>query len=375
MYSIPSENLPGIMNKIEKLNRKAAKLGCPPIVVTVHGTEDVLDGGNYYRFRSISVEGKSPVISGWHLVSVLNHVTTENGREVVVRTVPGEELPESYHSADPDNCDHCHMIRRRTDTFVLENSGTFKQVGRQCLADFLGSGSVESLLAYAQLWAGVQEDLESGGGGNRRVLLSLRDYLAVVSVVIRVDGWMSKGRAWNENRQSTSERAHVLYYKSEPEYSVMAQDYDISSKALTWARELDGGLDGLSDYLHNVHVVAGMPGLSEKHMGIAASIIPAYQRTVERKAAVKLVHNSEHFGTVGKRETFSLTVMGVREVEGKYGVTFIHHMATQDGNLAVWFSSTGALENGATYRLTSSVKEHSVYNGVNQTVLTRCKVS
>jgi len=44
------------------------------------------------------------------------------------------------------------------------------------------------------------------------------------------------------------------------------------------------------------------------------------------------------------------------------------------GNHLTWFASGSDMEVGNTYKLLGTIKKHDEYNGVKQTILTRCKV-
>jgi hypothetical protein len=58
---------------------------------------------------------------------------------------------------------------------------------------------------------------------------------------------------------------------------------------------------------------------------------------------------------------------------GQFGDKVLHTFEDGQGNAAVWFSSGRALKIGKTYEIKATVKEHGEYNGIKQTVLSRCK--
>ena len=49
-------------------------------------------------------------------------------------------------------------------------------------------------------------------------------------------------------------------------------------------------------------------------------------------------------------------------------------MKDDSGNVAIWFTSAGDMEVGKTYRIKGTIKEHSEYKEIKQTILSRCKV-
>jgi superfamily I DNA/RNA helicase len=72
-------------------------------------------------------------LSGWQLLGILHH----QGGQTTCHTMFGVRVPE-YLLEAPPNCDHCHLKRKRNDTFVLQSEGgQAQQVGRMCLKKFL----------------------------------------------------------------------------------------------------------------------------------------------------------------------------------------------------------------------------------------------
>ena len=95
-----------------------------------------------------------------------------------------------------------------------------------------------------------------------------------------------------------------------------------------------------------------------------------------------------YIGEIGKR--LKMTVTYKKSFEYKdykfsyYGTThYIHTFDDADGNIMVWKTTSimtwengdryELIPEGSTVELTGTVKEHSEYNGTEQTVLTRCK--
>lgn len=83
---------------------------------------------------------------------------------------------------------------------------------------------------------------------------------------------------------------------------------------------------------------------------------------------------SEYVGEIGSREEFTLTVKKAIAIYGAYGTSTMHIMEDEDGNVFVWTTAAKDLEEGATYVLKGTIKDHKEYRGVKQTVLTRCKI-
>ena len=83
---------------------------------------------------------------------------------------------------------------------------------------------------------------------------------------------------------------------------------------------------------------------------------------------------SEFQGSIGSRLEVVLTVERAIPVEGAYGTSTVHIMHDDFENVYVWITAAKTLSAGTAYLIRGSVKDHKVFKGVKQTVLTRCKV-
>lgn len=85
---------------------------------------------------------------------------------------------------------------------------------------------------------------------------------------------------------------------------------------------------------------------------------------------------SRHIGQVGGKIELEATFKKTRWYDTQFGTTWIYTFEDEEGNCLVWktSSSIGA-EEGDKVRIKGTVKDHDEYNGVKQTVLTRCKIA
>lgn len=83
---------------------------------------------------------------------------------------------------------------------------------------------------------------------------------------------------------------------------------------------------------------------------------------------------SKYQHEIGQRKELNLRVDSVFSFETKYGTSYLHTMSDSDDNVYIWSTSSRKLDKHKTYRLKGTIKDHKEYNGVKQTVLTRCSV-
>jgi len=283
-YEIPAENLAKLTSVIEKLNRKAQKLGCAAISIEIgpvypvyyinkpyQGTRKATADevvakvpGLYARsYHRVTIGGEAPAVAGFRFVATLQHLNIEGETLNVLRTAPGFEgqVPEEFRTATPENCDHCkRVISTRKETFVVQNTetGVWQQVGRNCLADFLGgrdphavAGGLELLLRAAD----AGEEFGGDCGGGWQLAWPVEEFLAVTAMFVRTEGWMSRGKARLSPVPGSvpATADFVVRYLSPPPHDsiarakweawkdahpVLPEDYEVASRSLAHIQEV-----------------------------------------------------------------------------------------------------------------------------------------
>lgn len=392
MTPIPLDNIASLQEKINKYAKRAVKLGVTPITLNVsdevisvkvpYGTDE--RGATLYTEvpgKEVEIIGELPKLNGWRLIASIQLIDGHT----IIRCVPGQTLPQRFREAT-DYCEHCNSRGRgRKDVFVLlHEDGTYRQVGRSCIGDFLGHGDPQRFIWYAEILDELSHsirDYESSGGTQHYWLSKV---LPIAAATIRMDGWVSRTRAKELSEYSrivsTAERVWTLISPPPPKQDdedrkwradrkPTDEDTKIANEALEWAKALT---DLSNDYLYNINVIASMGYIDYRSMGIAVSIVSSYQRHVGILKEREKQKASEHFGTIKKREVFELTVQKVIPIDTMYGLSFLHIFKDQHGNVATWKASKEKLEENVTYKGKATVVEHSEYKGVKQTVLSRC---
>lgn len=86
--------------------------------------------------------------------------------------------------------------------------------------------------------------------------------------------------------------------------------------------------------------------------------------------------SGEFLGEIGDRlRNINVTVSAVRSTETMYGTMNIYSFKDENSNTLVWMTSSFQdIEPGQKYILSGTVKEHKVFNNINQTQLSRCRL-
>lgn len=417
VYPIPEENFGRFVERLEKMAKKAAQLGAPAPTWREVGryledqrtVEEVRDGDPPY-FRTVYrvvVTGEGPSLEGWKFIGTIDPGEGELAAgHYLLRMVPGESIPERFkvfEDVDPRWCDYCRTRRRRVKTFIVENveTGDSVQVGSNCIRDFLGHVSPQSIAAYLQWLSSPADDLEDdglGGGGYMVPMYDLELFLAYTNRAITQDGWMSRGRAKSLSfggRETMATADYVLWalfpshkLRNEAEKaeqasfrrSVTDSDYEAARAALEWAPELwTPTADYVpTDYGVNMEAALSSGLVSHKTAGLVASLVAAHQRhlerLLERKLREEVGRGSEHVGAVGQRVKIpALTVTDVKSFENEWGETQLIKMLTDDGNLlAWWYGGMDEFHVGGRYGGACTIKKHGEFKGKKETTVQRC---
>jgi hypothetical protein len=389
-YSVASWYLETVREKIEKLNRKGQKLHCDPITMTVLGTKMVADPATvgvlgtlakHYKFYEITISGLAPVLHGWRLLAKVEFLPNGN---ILKTVVEGVDLSKYHHTESM--CEHCNTARYRVNTYVVQNVETLetKQVGSACVRDFIGHNSPDSVAGYYEsLFCFMDEideydDISEHNGARGSSVVDRDAFLSLTYAYVRKHGYVTRKAAEERLTSPTSGIVCKLYFNQKDR-----QEY-LKDEGITWEQVMETGKDFVAealkwisatpltnDYLHNLKIILENDWVDERHMAIACSLIPAYQKVKGLEKASRKV--SEYQGTVGERIKKTLTVKRVFVYDSYYGVTHTHIMEDADGNVYKWVSGS-SLSEDETYTLKGTVRAHDDYKGIKQTILTRCKV-
>jgi len=449
---IPSSNRQNLEKKFAKLVRKAKRLGFkPPILTHVGDVVHTRKGRDVNPFNGALLPIKTLVshygayvltpepvhFSGWSFVATINHVQVDDGQHInLINKAPefvDADLGVELRNARPV-CQHCNTARRRNDTFVIREHAKGAnprqlQVGRNCLADYLGDADGTSILRYATFVAGIRgffddEDLRELGSSDRSDGYSVDGIIAWAAASVEYRGFVSRGFVRENDGYGLATADHVIQTLSvlnrlggataedrkdlanawgQEEWTRPVTDShrELAESIIEWTQTIADDTD--SDYLWNLKVACGLHTISSKQIGIVASAVTAYDRHIngERRKAKqeKVAASSEYIGKKGdkigrklsaadKRKgaaafpALTVTVGFTRSFETNWGTTTVVNFTDTDGNVLIWFASNGAFDangqkvaEGKSYTLSGTIKGHKDYKGVKQTSLNRCKLS
>lgn len=385
MFYIPIENYGRFEKKVNAIRNKGVDVHLEkgePVVLAVaddgHAAPEVERGSHAWevspkhKFYPVEVSGKYE-IPGWEFIGTVEH--TPNGN--IIRKVDyNAVVPERYETSTPE-CEHCHKIRDRKDTYLVRNmdTGEFKQVGRSCLKGYTDGLDAQAAAEFAQLVNDPEEflGLPAGFGGGGNYMWS-QTFKKVAYNYVRKHGYEREDRTWIDGLYDAYEEAKRGSSKAD-----MASDAEIE-KVDEWVL----GLDVSRDYFRNAFLAWNLKDIEPRHIRLIASLINTYfkeqdkQKQIAARKAAEGTESSGFVGSIGSKVTFTVAATRVLyQKEFYYGYgrsdsTNVNRIVGTDGNVYVWATNI-PFEEGNT--ITATVKEHNEYQGEKQTVITRGKVA
>lgn len=395
--TIPKSSKEYLNKKIEKLNRKAAKLNCPLMILTFNNdhiteiTHNPLTGGRYHTPIKIemcdaTLEYEIPMIAGYELIAKLDLFTGKNGDVVMVAAVPEKEVPSEYQNKTEIHCDHCGHNRRRNHSILIRHTetGEYKEVGSTCVKDFFGGNDPMGFMFYAELdfsgWCNKAAD-EFYGGGRWVHAYGLNEVLNITSAVIARFGWTSKTIAYQNDMEST---ADLVWENLEPSrdtfrnrreilVTVEEKDREIAKEAIKYFDENEN----VNDYVLNCKKLIELDYVPNRYMGYACSMVSSYLKTVEEKKNAEKQLPSNWVGEIGERlKDIHVECIFSRVVSSYYGESVLYTFRDANGNIYKTFYSgnSWSVDDGESVLITGTVKKHDEWKGQKQTMLNRVAV-
>lgn len=127
-------------------------------------------------------------------------------------------------------------------------------------------------------------------------------------------------------------------------------------------------------YWFNVQKLVNVEDIRTKDVGIFASAVNAFLR--EDVIKPKEIIESQHVGNVGDKIETEVTFLGRSSFLSMYGESSIHRFKDDNGNIMIWFTSSGFsedIEYGSKIKIKATVKKHDEYQNKKQTIITRVK--
>lgn len=374
----PASKLEIAEKRIEAANRKLERAGLEQrFTYTTEEYVELDKDGHAFNAIAMTISHPALSVSGWNFVAAVDK--TDDG-STITRTLPSQELngyrPEQFQ------CDHCGSNRRRNSTYLLRNDeGEYKQVGSNCLQSFLG-------VKPAGLWM-LDYDPEANGeyirkggyswGSSDSVIPTTELVAAALAVSEGGEKYVSNKVASEWGITSTVSDVRDYFFSRSSKKWEDTDHHEYVQEAQKLMSETT--FDGDDDYNTNMRTLLSQEYTSIKHMGYVASVIAAHKRqtaTAERiakpKAVGYLAQPKEKISNVKLKVTKKIVSSGY--FNGYERTSTLLIMEDDLGRQVKWSASGYKdFEEGSEITISSAtVKDTDIYNGNEQTIITRARV-
>lgn len=375
--------------RLDRIAKKAAKYNVPfsytvseehpqKVVVKVIGPDcRTAETIHTYTVAAVDIDINCESFiraNGWTVCAKIEHGDQGN----IVTPYGFEQVDKSWYTA-PARCDHCGTNRARAVTFMCRHEdGQVRQVGSSCLKDYTGIAPSMAIL-FAEITdifpstMDCTEDEFAARGGVK--MYDVAEVLAFACDAVKANGYI-KSDYPNSTRSQVAERIKAHTEATEASKAK-------AEAIIDWLTHL---LDEQPDFIgieRDCVALAKSGWAKMHHFGRLAYMPVAYDRYMERKqaeeqkeaAAAAARSSSDFVGNVGERISFMAdTAKLVTSWTTIYGSTYLYKFTDMAGNVYIWKASRTIREKPGLV-ITGTVKEHSTYDGIKQTVLTRCKTA
>lgn len=395
-YNIYEDYFVDIEKKLKRIGKKCEKHG-NPFVFNVVGTEikEVVDKETkqkrHYKFIVIEVEGTAK-IDDYECVAVLENHEFGN----VIRRINTEiEIPERFLNTD-NICEHCNSKRPRKELYIIHNVKTdeFKQVGSSCLMLYTNGLNAEYVASYID---GITELEEFDGyvGGGAKYYIPVDEVIEYATEIINKIGYFNSnsnlptkylvGEMASRMGSFEDKIKKVNEMLAEHKFAIFFNKSDFhkddTKETAEKIIEYYLGLENGGEFINNVQVILKDGYVEWHNLGFLCYLPEGYfkyiQKEIEKAKRIEVDEKSNHFGEVGKRykdiKVYRMEMLTCFDTQ--YGCMYIYKIVLDSGDILIWKTSNWIDDYAKAESITFTVKEHSEYNGVQQTEVTRCKLN
>lgn len=377
IYTIPKYKFSELEKQIEKIRRKGANVVFN--IVNDNALYPYRDQGSFTDFNiacyEVEISGQY-IINGWTFVATIEHSTPENIIRLADQRFSGR-IPEKYRTA-PKDCEHCHIRRDRTDTYLIYNEGEddWKQVGRTCLKNYTQGLDVEVCASMVDIFAEIAKISNDAQSGSFDIDLNnamQRDNFVLNSAIVRAqilkyikDNGYLPVRTMNDFKEKLFKGEHLL--------KAMPEDIEKISDA---ANKLTP-----SDWSRNAIAAWNKEHIEVRDFALIASLCKVCLENITKEIArrnIQQLPSNSYAGEIGDIVDFVITSVMVSHYRtpNVYRASSypVYRMTDEEGKVYMWGCTNPEIELEPGKHVKGKIKTtFERRNGEKVTELTRCKV-
>ena len=399
-YLIPLNKIDTLKKIINKYQRKGA------YITFVLGEEVVCKGTLHIRDDKTRTETEMPInvkcievevegtyiINGWQFVGTIQF--TELGNVIRLADSSFENrIPEKYYHT-PMICEHCGKIRNRKDTYLIYNidNNEFKQVGSSCLLDYtkgLDANECAAIMACLDFFSKLSDcnfDFKEMQNNNYTIDKVIKNY--AITLVNK----------YGYTKTLTAKELSDFYSKTGEDWEerfgslVLAKDEEVA-KIDEFAKQY---IDSYSnEYMRNASITWLKKEIEYRDLGLLCSFVFTYNKEMKTRKEKMESINNEWVGNIGDRITINIQSFRLlfksetRVAYNTYADIYTYEIIDNENHTFIWksskeieymyiFNETRGVDiytEITPTEIVATVKSHSTYKNIKQTIITRGKVT
>ena len=380
-------NLDYVNNLIEKFNLKAEKLGKKQLETFYSEVYfDDTDKNDIKELVDINIKQLEEFRLGdYEVVAQIDHTYPVKNFIKSYTNITTEQENEYQHLES--NCQHCNFKRKRNYTFILKNLETeeFIQVGKTCLKDFTGHDILKSL-NYFDLFEELQFELLNCYKSDKKIqFYSINKILGMIHDEIKLHGYKSSKMKYEGRIDMTT--GDIIKYRVKDIMSsiyenkrviptVNKEDESYINEVKNYILSFDYKMENesLQDFYKSLQNIIKYDYCKFNDISILATMFTTYDILKQKEKKEDNKNISNYVGSIGDKIKIEVTLRGKFSYETQYGYMCISLFVDRNGNVYKWVSkNTLNIKLGEFITIQGTIKNHEIYQGEKQTVLTRCK--
>lgn len=374
IINIPNEAIESFKNRVEKVNKKANKIGSEPILINSISKpfQQKYHQENKTFVRNIvTIEYVQPDIriKGYSLVGMISRDPTGAFQ---INDYNMNNFKD-YENPDFTRCDHCNTKRQRNSIVILKDKNQQELVvGKTCLKDFMGV--VPS--TYYKFVDEIHElyDDESYPNNGFSPAYPVLNTLAHTFDIASRNGFVKASDDIDNVPTYLLVKEALLAGKSASNEGIAK-----AKKGINIIKEMDEK-DIYNDYMFNIHQILKNEHVMAKKLAMAVSSYIAIKKILDKREEEKGNKKANiYVGQVGESISLNVKIDMIKIVPGYMGGESRLYLMTEkeSGNALKVFTTAKKFQpkEGDEIAIEAKVKEHEIFKGNRTTVLRNIKLS
>lgn len=324
-------------------------------------------------YYNINVELKND----WSIIGSINHV------DQLVYNLKYDGSLQKYLKST--KCDSCSTKRNRNKTFIIQHklNEEILQVGTSCLGKYMGYGKdfwemYSDLISYSESY---KESEEYEAYKTARQVFDLEEVLYHAINIISKNGFVSRSRSWEAGGYSTAGLVKNLFTFEKDSFE--ANDFSNQStkdkvKMVIDFLKNDFVAEQDNDFHYNIQTVfervVDKNYVTDSELGFVV-YFPVFFDTIMKKRIVQKENNSQWVGEIKEKMEKELTFVKSSGYDGVYGYVNFYNFIDDKENVFIWKTTKNvSFIVTSKYNIKFTIKEHTDFRGIKQTIITRAKV-